>query len=109
MTQGIVEEVVFELRAGVAEAEFLRAAEAVNRWAVRQPGFEYRCLTKSADGRWFDLRFWSGADAAERAARALARDAAGAAFLSLVAPGSVATARRPVMARKAPAGLMLAA
>ncbi|MEM6439154.1 MAG: hypothetical protein AAF763_05575 [Pseudomonadota bacterium] len=109
MTHGILEHVAFALRDGVDEAEFLAAAEEISRWAVRQQGFEYRCLTRGADGRWLDLRFWSSREAAERARERLTRQEGRGPFMRMIDPTSVEVHFRPVMARKAPAGLMLAA
>ncbi|MEM1315895.1 MAG: hypothetical protein AAGI51_15165, partial [Pseudomonadota bacterium] len=64
---------------------------------------------QGGDGRWLDLRFWSNREAAERARMRLMRHKGSCLFMRMIDPTSVEVQFRPVMARKAPAGLMLAA
>ncbi|MEO1689130.1 MAG: hypothetical protein AAFU61_14635 [Pseudomonadota bacterium] len=105
----VVEHVEFELLPGVSESDFLAASEEISRWTACQPGFEYRCLTRGEDGRWLDLVFWSNEDHARRAGRRIMEEKGRSPFMRMIDDASVRIAHRPVMGRKAPAGLLLTA
>src|SRR5688500_8767455 len=62
----VVEWAPFRLRAGVDEAEFLRASDEFQETFVRrQRGFVRRELLKGTDGQWVDLVVWADQAAAD--------------------------------------------
>ncbi len=61
---GIMDLMEYRSRAGVEAAAEAAGMKAVDDWAVRQPGFEYRTYSRREDGTWVDLIFWRDAEAA---------------------------------------------
>ena len=66
----VIECVLFRLRPGVTEAEFLAAVPATEAFLRACPGFVRRRLGRAADGEWHDHVEWTGMDEALAAARA---------------------------------------
>jgi hypothetical protein len=69
MTQRpILEVVLFKLKPGTDEADFLAASEAVMPDLRTMRGFIRRELFEDADGQWMDTAHWHSLDDAHRAA-----------------------------------------
>ncbi|MBM3940355.1 MAG: hypothetical protein FJ318_05610 [SAR202 cluster bacterium] len=65
------EVVVFKLKPGVGEREYLDAAESIDAWLRRQPGFVRRRLTKAVGGdQYIEVAEWRTVAEAEAAAAA---------------------------------------
>jgi hypothetical protein len=70
MTQPpVLEVVLFKLKPGAEEADFLAASEAVMPDLRAMRGFMGRELFKDADGRYLDTVHWHSLDDAHRAAQ----------------------------------------
>ena len=67
----VVEVVTFKLKAGVGEADFLQAADAVMSDLQAMSGYIDRELLKDAQGQWMDILHWQSMDEALAAAEAL--------------------------------------
>ncbi len=68
---GVLDLVVFSLKEGVTREQFLRAVDAVSRWARSQPGFVSRNLSYNADqDKWIEMVRWASLTDAEVAAKA---------------------------------------
>ncbi|MBZ0275318.1 MAG: hypothetical protein K8I60_04200 [Anaerolineae bacterium] len=63
----IVEVVLFRLKAGVTEADFLREAAVVQVWVEQQPGYISRETLKTSDDQWLDVVRWTTLELAEKA------------------------------------------
>lgn len=66
----VVEQVEYRLNKAVSEVDFIALNKKVSEWAMQQPGFLYRSLTKSSDDKWIDIVYWEDMDTAQKAADA---------------------------------------
>ena len=64
----ITEVVLFRLKEGVSETDFLREAGVAQAWVETQEGYLSRELLKTPDGQWLDTVRWTALEPAERAA-----------------------------------------
>jgi len=62
-----IELVSFKLIPGTSTDAFLAAGEAVTAWVERQPGFQYRSLSKADDDTWHDIVYWDSRVSADAA------------------------------------------
>ncbi len=77
----LIETTTFRLAAGVDEAAFLAADEALQAELSPWPGFVRRTTARGAAGEWLVLALWATPDEADAAPSAVPGD--------LVDPGSV--------------------
>lgn len=64
---GAIELVLFKFKAGVAEADGVKAMESLNGFVSQQKGFISRKFSKKEDGSWVDLVFWQTMEDARKA------------------------------------------
>jgi hypothetical protein len=80
-----LELVVFKLRDGVTQEEFLDTVDPVSEWAKQQPGFLSRELSYDAKGeRWVELIWWETMEDALTAAEAAASSESCAPMFELI-------------------------
>lgn len=85
MNYGLIVEIhVARLKAGVSDAAFLQAVEAIMPDVVATDGFVSRQLLKSADGQWVEMITWRSMADAERAAKAFEALPSGQAMVGMV-------------------------
>jgi hypothetical protein len=85
----ILEMVVFKTVPGVADADLLRASDAVQAWLAEQPGYLHRELAKGEDGRWVDLVHWTRMDHALAAAEQITQQSCAADFMQMLDGASI--------------------
>lgn len=61
---GMMDLMTYRNRAGVTAQDEAAGMKAVDDWAAKQPGFQYRTYSRREDGTWVDLIFWRDAQAA---------------------------------------------
>ena len=64
----VVEQVIYKIKEGISESDFIRQNESLNKWVMDQPGFLYRSLTKAPDDMWIDIVYWKNMESAQKAA-----------------------------------------
>lgn len=84
-----VEIVLFELAAGVSDAEFLAAAQALEPWLEAVGGFQRRELSRDAEGHWVDIVYWDSLAQAQQAAAQIMESEVGQQFGSKIAGESI--------------------
>lgn len=72
--QPIVEVVLFRVKDGIRDAEFLREAGVVQAWIEQQPGFISRELMKTPEKQWLDTVRWTSLELAHEAADKIMND-----------------------------------
>ncbi len=87
-----IELVRFRLQPGKTAADWLKANEKINEWMKAQPGFQFRSVSETDDGEWWDLVYWASRETALAAGEKFMREV-GDACMPLVAPGSVVISR----------------
>lgn len=87
-----IELVRFRLQSGKTATDWLKVNEKINDWMKTQPGFQFRSVSETEDGEWWDLVYWTSMEAAVAAGEKFLRDL-GEAIMPLVAPGSVVVSR----------------
>ncbi len=65
-----IEVVMFRLKSGVNEADFLEANSSVQAELQKSSGYLRRELSKSEDGQWLDIVYWNSLAEAKQAAEA---------------------------------------
>jgi len=71
MTKKVIELASGKLASGTNEAEFIKAAEAVQEsFLSKQPGYISRDFFKGEDGVWGDMVHWDSLAEAEQASKA---------------------------------------
>ncbi len=95
-----IEMVSFKLASGSHEQAFLETNTAVENWVVKQPGFQYRALTKQADGTWIDLVFWESLETAQQAGNAFMAAQEPKAMLAFIDKETVNMQHLPVLAAR---------
>lgn len=65
----IVEVVIWKVKSNFTEEEVLNKARALNTFIENQKGFISRDLSKSNQGEWLDLVYWSSIEDANAAAK----------------------------------------
>jgi hypothetical protein len=65
-----VEVVMFRLKSGVSEPDFLEANRAVQADLQKASGYIRRELSRNDDGQWFDLVYWNSLTEAQQALEA---------------------------------------
>ena len=90
----VVETLTFRLAAGADEGAFLAADRRVQtEFAYRQPGLLRRTTARGAGGDWLVVDLWETDGDADACDARWAGDPAARAFMALVDPDSVRTAR----------------
>jgi len=87
-----IELVRFRLQPGKTAADWLKASEKISDWMKVQSGFQFRSVSETDDGEWWDLVYWASMDAARAAAEHFMRDL-GEVIAPLVVRDSVVIAR----------------
>ncbi len=87
-----IELVRFRLQAGKTAADWLKTNEKINEWMKAQPGFQFRSVSETDDGEWWDLVYWASVEAALAAGKKFIPEL-GEVIMPLVAPGSVVISR----------------
>lgn len=87
-----IELVRFRLQSGKTAADWLKANEKINDWMKAQPGFQFRSVSETDDGEWWDLVYWASVEAALTAGEKFLRDL-GEVIAPLIARDSVAISR----------------
>ncbi len=87
-----IELVRFRLQSGKTAADWLKANEKINEWMKAQPGFQFRSVSETDDGEWWDLVYWASMEAALAAGKKFMPEL-GEVCMPLIAPGSVAISR----------------
>ncbi len=87
-----IELVRFRLQPGNTAADWLKVNEKINDWMKVQPGFQFRSVSETEDGEWWDLVYWASMEAALAAGEKFLRDL-GEVIMPLVTPGSVVVSR----------------
>lgn len=95
--QNVVEHVQYRLQEGRSEPEFLRLNEKLNQWVMEQPGFLYRSLNKTEDGKWCDIVYWQNMAMAQAAAAAFPTIPACQAMMPFIAEESLSVTHFHVM------------
>ncbi len=95
---GTIEMVSFKLNTDASEQAFLDSNQALEAWVVKQPGFQYRALSKQEDGTWVDLVFWESLEQAQQAGAAFMAAAELKAMLAFIDKDSVSMQHMPVLA-----------
>src|SRR5690348_14514096 len=68
MADKVLELVVYTLKPGVTEEDFLEKSDATSRWLEHQEGFISRDLVKPKDDeRWIDVVWWESHETAQAA------------------------------------------
>jgi len=65
----IVEVVVYQTKPGVNDAEHIKKALAISPVLAQFPGFVSRQFTKTTDGKWIDIVYWTDLSLAKKAAQ----------------------------------------
>jgi hypothetical protein len=65
----IVEVVIWKTNSNFTEEEVLHKARVLNKFIENQKGFISRDLSKSEEGEWLDLVYWSSIEDANAAAK----------------------------------------
>ncbi len=86
----VVEVVTFKLKAGVDEAEFLRAADAIVSDLQAMSGYIDRELLKGQHGEWMDILHWQSMEQALAAAEAIMAAPNAGLFMSMLDETNVA-------------------
>ncbi len=97
MSNGTVEMISYQLKAGVNEANLAATHEGVNEFLKQQPGFCYRSLSCDDKGQWFDVLYWQDMDAIDAADTAFMASQAGQLLLALIDEDSVTMRRMDVV------------
>lgn len=80
----ITEVVLFRLKEGVPEADFLKETAVAQAWVETQEGYISRELLKTPDGQWLDTVRWTALEPAERAAAELLNTAHCLPFINMI-------------------------
>ncbi len=96
-----IEMVSFKLATGSNEQAFLDTNSAVENWVAKQPGFQYRALTKQVDETWVDLVFWESLESAQQAGNAFMAAPEPKAMLAFIDKNTVNMQHLPVLAARA--------
>lgn len=88
MSQQIVSIYTFEIRKNASESQLLEASAKVDAILLGMPGFLYRSLTKTQDGRWQDVIYFDSEETLKRA-DALENNSDFVRFMSLIASHTV--------------------
>lgn len=84
-----LEVVLFELKEGVDEAEFLTAAKQIEPWLKEVGGFIKRDLYKGDGDEWVDIIHWASREEALQAAEKIMSLPEGQAFGSKIKESSI--------------------
>lgn len=95
-----IEMVSFKLASGSSEQAFLETNTAVENWVVKQPGFQYRALTKQPNGTWIDLVFWESLESAQQAGNAFMAAQEPKAMMAFIDKETVTMQHLPVLAAR---------
>ncbi len=57
----------FRLKEGKTKEDWLKMNEKVNEWVLLQPGFRFRSLSETEDGKWTVVTQWESMNAADLA------------------------------------------
>jgi inorganic pyrophosphatase len=77
--------VVYQLKGGIAEADFLQAAaEMEEHFARKQRDFLKRTFAKAEGNRWVDVIYWESLDDAMKASEAAMTSPAGAPIFAMI-------------------------
>ncbi|MEH6347207.1 MAG: hypothetical protein V7785_19080 [Bermanella sp.] len=93
-----IEMVSFKLNADASDQAFLDSNPALEAWVAKQPGFQYRALSKKEDGTWVDLVFWESLEQAQQAGTAFMAADEPKAMLAFIDKDSVSMQHMPVLA-----------
>ena len=86
----IIEITTFHLNNGVPGADFLQAADKMQReFLSKQDGFVQRSLTQSEDGTWRDIILWTSKKSMDQALKKAMQAEAAIPFMGLIDPNSV--------------------
>ncbi len=69
-----IELVRFRLQPGKTAADWLLANEKINEWIKAQSGFQFRSVSETDDGEWWDLVYWANMEVAHAAGEKFLRD-----------------------------------
>jgi hypothetical protein len=98
VTQGqVLEMVTFQSVDGVAEQQFLAAAEASTGALITLPGFLGRRLAKAADGSWIDIVEWRDAASARAASTIFHKLSQAEVFCSMIDMSSVKVSHHQIV------------
>jgi hypothetical protein len=86
--QTVLEIVTFQLAAGVSAEQMLSAADAMQPWVARQPGFAGRQLARTETG-WVDVVTWDTLAYAQAAAQLFMSEPLAMQFGQLLDPASI--------------------
>ncbi|HEU4405995.1 MAG TPA: hypothetical protein VFS43_12075 [Polyangiaceae bacterium] len=92
MKKHVIETVTFRGKDGVAESEFLAAAERATAFMTACAGFLRRRLSRQNDGTWIEHVEWASLEDAKAAAAAIGTDERARAFVRAIDGPSVAMA-----------------
>lgn len=87
-----IELVRFRLQPGKTAADWLKVNEKINDWMKAQSGFQFRSVSETEDGEWWDLVYWASMEAALAAGEKFIPEL-GDVIKPLVTPGSVVVSR----------------
>jgi hypothetical protein len=85
----IVEVVLFRVKDGITDVEFLQQGAMVQGWVEHQPGFISRELLKTPDHQWLDTLRWTSLELAEKAAEEILNDDHCTPFLNMIDDASI--------------------
>lgn len=69
-----IELVRFRLQPGKTSADWLKASEKISEWMKAQPGFQFRSVSETDDGEWWDLVYWASMEATMAAGEKFMQD-----------------------------------
>lgn len=71
----------FRLQDGKTTEDWMKVNEKVSEWVLRQPGFRFRSLSRTNEGEWIIMNYWTSMEDADAAEKCFRREMEG-----LVAP-----------------------
>jgi hypothetical protein len=89
MSNPIIETVLFELEAGVSDADFRATLPASMAFIEACPGFRRRCLSMNETGQWIEHIEWDDMASAKAAAARIGQDESVRPFVSKISGPSV--------------------
>jgi len=99
----ILELVTFKLAKGISDEVFLAENEHLNNWVKTQPGFEYRALAQTNDGRWTDTVFWQDMETASAAQQSFGDEPSLQGMMKVIDMDSIKVDHQQIHTMQAPA------
>ncbi len=84
MNTNTIELVLFKIQGNRSDEKVIQAAEKLNDFIEKQPGFISRTLSKAEDGTWKDLVYWTDLESAQKAGEKVMTEACAAEFMGMI-------------------------